>query len=279
MPVRTATGESGGLPPSTRRLLSDVSYVFESRPLFLSSLVGTDLRNKYRRSIIGLGWAFLLPLLLATLMAIVMAFLFHQPVGQYFLYVYSGFVAWEFVTASALGGGQSFITAESFMRAFAIPPVAYVIRVVAVACVGFLIAFSGVLLVAIFMQGVSWSWLSIPISLLVSCFLAFNIAIPMAFLVTRYRDSGQLLVLGFQALWYVSPVFISTAYFADNTMLSSWNSFNPIAQYLELFRAPLLYAEWPSFRAYLTVFLFGLALLAFGAMLYRRRASRVVLEL
>lgn len=270
------TGDTGS---GSRSIGRDLRSVLAGHRLFLEVLVQSDLRIKYARSFLGIAWSFLMPLALTSLMAAVLALLFEQPYESYLLYVYSGFVAWELITAGALQGGQSFIVSESLLRAFTVPPVAYVLRTSFASFVTFCIAFIGVLGWSAVEVGPNWAWASLPLNLALALAFNFSIAVPAAFLVTTFRDSSQMLILMFQGLWYISPVFISTAYLTQGSGLAAWSQWNPIGAYLELFRAPLMDSRWPSGQAYALVACTVILLLGLGAIVYRMKASRIVMEI
>ena len=57
----------------------------------------SDLRARFRRSYLGILWAMLQPLLMTAALSVVLVF--EQSFQEYSVYVYTGFISWEFIAA------------------------------------------------------------------------------------------------------------------------------------------------------------------------------------
>ena len=88
------------------------------------------------------------------------------------------------------------------------------------------------------------------LSLILGWAIAIITAVPMAglfgFITTKFRDFGQLTILGFQMIWYLSPVFISESAFAGRKIFGKFMEINPVFNYLRIFRDPILLNQWPT---------------------------------
>jgi ABC-type polysaccharide/polyol phosphate export permease len=123
---------------------------------FWLSLVVMDLRTRYRRSILGVGWSLMNPLMMTVVFCIVFASWMPNPdwrnYGPYFL---CGMTLFEFVRASALGGCTTFFRNEAYIRQYPLPLAIYVLRTVLGAGIHFLIGTGVVILALILIQGPS----------------------------------------------------------------------------------------------------------------------------
>ena len=75
---------------------------------FWLSLVRMDLRTRYRRSVLGLGWSLLQPLTMTCVLCVVFQQWSKLPMEDYAPHVLSGLVCWNFLLASAVVGCQCF---------------------------------------------------------------------------------------------------------------------------------------------------------------------------
>jgi lipopolysaccharide transport system permease protein len=83
---------------------------------FWLSLVWMDIRSRYRRSVLGIGWSLLHPMAMTLILTIVFSTLFKLPMADYAPHVMSGLVCWAFLQTCVLGGSHCFFQAESYIR-------------------------------------------------------------------------------------------------------------------------------------------------------------------
>ena len=75
---------------------------------FWMALVQNDLRNRYRRSLLGLGWSLLQPIAMTVVLCTVFAGVFGVTLKEYAPYLLSGLTFWGFISTAAISGCQSF---------------------------------------------------------------------------------------------------------------------------------------------------------------------------
>ena len=78
------------------------------RPL-LMELVTRDIKTKYRRSILGVLWTLLNPLLMMLVLSVVFSHIFKFQVENYPLYILSGQVVFNFFSESTSSAMSSII--------------------------------------------------------------------------------------------------------------------------------------------------------------------------
>ncbi len=231
---------------------------------FWSHLARCELKSRFRRSKLGLLWTVLQPLFLTMIMAFVFSTVFHQPLGEYAVYILSGMVVWNLINAGIVAGGSSILSAEQYIRQFNHPITIYSLRSAVLNIVTFLIE-----LIALSI----WVLLSNPIHLLIGIFclpltlviyfvLSWSCNTIAGFLNCKYRDYPQIMALCMQALWYMSPVMFQKQVFESNEKLYLLYEWNPITHVLNLVRKPMLYGQLPGVADYLfTLFLAGLCVI------------------
>ena len=115
---------------------------------FWMALVRNDLRNRYRRSVLGLGWSLLQPIAMTVVLCTVFAGVFGMSLSEYTPYLLSGLTFWGFISTAALTGCQSFSQGESYIRQHRAPLAIYPLRTTLGAGYHFLVGM-GVVLVAV----------------------------------------------------------------------------------------------------------------------------------
>ena len=97
---------------------------------FWSSLVRIDLRGRHRRSVLGIGWSLLHPILMTAVLCAVFCPMFKADYRQFAPFLLAGLAFWNFLTSTALQGCHCFFQGESFIRQQAAPLAIYPLRTV-----------------------------------------------------------------------------------------------------------------------------------------------------
>src|SRR5207245_6195423 len=83
---------------------------------FWLSLVRMDLRTRYRRSVLGMGWSLLHPIAMTAIICIVFTKVFGLNSRNYVLHVLAGLACWNYILFVALQGCQCFYQGEMYIR-------------------------------------------------------------------------------------------------------------------------------------------------------------------
>lgn len=216
-------------------------------------MVRIELKNKFRRSKLGILWTVLSPLCLTAIMSVVFAIVFDYDIVTYAPYILAGNLFWEVLSASFMGGGFVFIANDAYIRQFNHPMSIYTLKSAIVYTISFSIASLSLVVWTVFVtpQNLFAVALSFPLTVVILFFLAWGAITISAYTNTKYRDYPQLVPLVLQTIWYISPVFFKEEMFMLNDLLYAWFKINPITHMLNLLRSPFLYGELPSIESYL----------------------------
>ncbi|OMF66185.1 ABC transporter [Paenibacillus glucanolyticus] len=230
---------------------------------FWSHLVRAELKNKFRRSKLGILWTFMNPLLLTLLMSTVFGVVFKMEFADYAPYVLSGLIVWDLVSSSFIGGGHSIMSGEQYIRQFNHPVIIYTLKSALVSTITFVIAMAslGLWVAVTSPENLILGLVTLPLTILLYFFLSWTVTTIAGFLNAKYRDYPQVTALVIQAVWYVSPVFFKKEMFSSSPALENAFYFNPITHVLNLIRNPFLYGKMPSMSDYvftiITIMIFG----------------------
>lgn len=244
----------GSLPTSTNGRLSTWGYlgrVWRYRHLCFH-LAGADLQSRFRRSSLGIFWAMIHPLAFAMLYSFMLSSLFHQDFRAFSIYVFSGVVLWDAIAAFINAGASSIINASGYAKQSSIPLIIFPIRTCLTICFILMLSFISfaayTLAISVLFGhkvyfGILWFWV-------VPAFAAmFLVGIPVATLTgllnVQFRDTQQFLIVGTQALWFSSPIFIAREIF-DSPQLKYWEAINPVVAICDVFRDPIVRGVPPS---------------------------------
>lgn len=220
---------------------------------FWLSLVKMDLRTRYRRSILGIGWSLLQPIAMTVILSTVFAKLLSQNVRDYAPYVMTGLAFWNYILSVTLQGCQCFFLGESYIRQHPAPTAIYPLRTALGATFHFLIALGLAIALTWFFQGFGNlpALVSLIPSLILLFILSWSVAVLAGFANVFFQDTQHLTEVGFQILFYATPIIYYKTTLMERNL--GWVAqCNPVVTLLDLIRLPILEGVVPSATVFAT---------------------------
>jgi ABC-type polysaccharide/polyol phosphate export permease len=243
---------------------------------FWVQLVQNDLRKRYRRSLLGVGWSLLQPLAMTAVLALVYTRVLNISFLEFAPVLLSGLAFWTLFHSSCVQGCGCFLSAEAFIRQQPLPTLIFPLRVVLTSGFHFLISFSVALAFVIVSQGrVSPALLTLLPTLLILFLFAWSMATLCAYSHVYFPDTQHLMEVGLQILFYLTPIIYPRSVLEKNGL---WFllEFNPLALFLQLLRDPLLDGSMPSLLAYAKVLVFVLPCVGLACLTVSRLERRLI---
>ena len=259
---------------------------------FWLSLVKMDLRTRYRRSVLGLGWSLLHPLAMTTVLCVVLSGVL-MPGASMFTYgpfLMVGISLWSYIVTSAVVGCSSMFQGESYIRQFPAPLAIYPLRTALGGTIHFLIALGVVIVMALVFRHLDprapnsplvqhpLALLSLLPSLVVLFIFAWSTAVLTGFSNVLFQDTQHLCEVGFQILFYMTPVCYD-AELLRNRNLGWLVDCNPLASFLELVRQPILQGQVPGLSVYLTATVTAAVAACCAALTLSRKQHTLIFHL
>ena len=248
---------------------------------FLMALVRLDLRLRYRRSVLGVGWSLLNPIAMTVVFTVVFSNLLGAGAWDYAPSLLTGMAVWNFLRDAATVGSRALIANESYIRQSPLPYSLYPLRTVFGQAIHSAIALLVAIALLAIVQQSARPLAAVPAilpGLVMAFFAAWAVATIAAFVNVYFQDTQHLLEVAAQLGFFLTPIMYTRAVL-DKQHLSWVVDLNPVNVFMDLIRAPLLTGDAPSAGLYLagaglTV---GLGLLAAGTTAWLQK--RVVFHL
>ncbi len=248
------------------------------------ALVRSDLRTRYRGSVIGMGWSLLRPIAMTAVLCVVFSQLLGQSIREYAPMLLCGLTFWNFITAVINQGCQCFFQGESYIRQHPAPLAIYPLRTVLGAGFHFLLGFA---VAAVFVWCVKGfdnlpAMLSlIPIFVLLFV-IGWSLAICMGVANVMFQDTEHLIEVFLQIVFYLTPIMYPAKMLSDKLekFHAAWLlNLNPFTVLVELLREPLIAGKFPSPEMACLGAFVGLAAVSIASLTLMRFEKRLIFYL
>lgn len=217
--------------------LRDISEAIRAFRIWLL-LAHTDVRQRYRRSILGPFWITLSAVVSIVALALVYTKLFKVPTSEYLVFLTTGFIAWLYLSTLAIESCSVFISAEGMIRQVNLPLGIHVLRMIWRNLITLGHNLVIVFAVLLYMDaGISWNTLLFLPAVFITGLGAIALGYLLGGLCSRYRDIPPVVGSLVQVMFYVTPVIWPPKLLAGNEHLLK---FNPFYYFVELLRMPLM---------------------------------------
>jgi lipopolysaccharide transport system permease protein len=218
-----------------------------------------DIRQRYRRSLIGPFWLTLSMGIMVGTLGVLYSGLFRQPIRDYMPHLALGFIVWGLISSLILESGTAFVTAQAVIRQVRSPLSVHVFRTIW----RNLIIFGHNFLVYVVVAAALGIWpgpaalLALP-GLLLICLNGLWTGLLLGLLCARFRDIQSLVANFVQILFFLTPIIWKADQLGNRIGLAR---LNPFYHLVEIVRLPLLgqVPDWTSWAASIGVTLAGWA--------------------
>ena len=231
-------------------------------------LVKRDFKKKYKRTILGMGWSMLSPLLMLLVMKLVFENFFGRNMNHYTTYLFCGLLTFNWFAESTNSGMRSLFSNSGIFTKVNVPKYLFLFS----GNIQVLINFGLTLLVFFAfcaIDHVSFSWRFLFLAYPIMTLLLFNVGVGMVLsaLFIFFRDIDYLWTVALQLVMYGSAIFYTVGNFPPKVQLVF--SLNPIYRHISYIREVVLSGTIPSFAAHLTLLGFSIAALLAGVYMYK----------
>ena len=241
-------------------------------------LVNRELTLRYKRSVLGVGWTLLNPMLTSFVLWIVFSFVFASRLPgtqQYAPYLMAGILLITFFNQGVTISAESIASNGSVLTKIYVPPQVFPISTALAGLVNFFIGMIPLAIVC-FISGQQLA-LTLPLVLVVGLCLALltaGIGLTLSILYIRFDDMRNIVNVLLMILMYFTPVFYPISILSPK--LQKIIQLNPLSSYLDIFRwafsnnASVTLGDW--------VFMFATSLISIsiGTIVFKKYWPRTV---
>lgn len=239
-------------------------------------LVVRDIKKKYRRSVLGIVWSMLNPLLMMVITAMVFSTLFRFNVENYVLYLLVGQVVFTFFSEATNFAMGSILENSTLIKKVYVPKYLFPFSRVVSSCVNLLFTIPAILIMMIYTGQIpNWHIISFFLPLMLMLIFCLGVGLILSAGVVYFRDMFHLYGVVLTGLSYATPIFYPEQIIPDKYRFLL--DYNPLYYFLHSFREVLYSGGLPSGENTLMCSLLAFFTLALGVYVFRRAQNHFIL--
>ncbi len=251
---------------------------FDRYGFLMRQLVSRDFKTKYKRSVLGVFWSFLNPLLTMLVQYVVFSTLFKSDIPNFALYLLTGIVCFNFFNEASTMSLMSIVGNASLITKVYVPKYIYPVSRVLSSTINLLLSMIPLLAVMLITgTPIRPAILLLPFGIICLLALCVGMGFILSTLMVFFRDT-QFLWGVLSMLWmYATPIFYPESIIPGKLMLLY--KCNPLYHIIRFMRIVLMDGVSPEPKAYLLCLVACLVPLAVGALIFKKYQDRFVLNL
>ncbi|MBN2047650.1 MAG: ABC transporter permease [Anaerolineaceae bacterium] len=262
------TYDSSNLKPS---YIEEYIGVIQYRRLILR-LISRVIKTRYKRSMFGVAWTMLNPLLTMTIMTIVFSNLFRFNVENYPVYLLSGLLAWNFFVNATSNSMEEMLSGLIMAKKIYVPKSVFVFTAVGAELINLFLSLILLLLIML-VTGVSFhlSLFILPLSILIITLFAAGVGLILAMIVMFFADMAQIYRVILMLLMYASPIM-----YPKEIVPEKWSwllTLNPFTYILTIIRDPIFNGTLTQPLHFLIALLIAIITFSIGWFLFTSKSG------
>jgi ABC-type polysaccharide/polyol phosphate export permease len=251
-----------------------------------------DLRARFKGTWLGLAWSLVMPIATLATYSIVFGIFFKQKApplgngngepGPFPVFLFSGLVVWTMFSVTIATAIASLLGNGPLMKKIYFPPYASVFGSVVATFYQSLIELAILVVALVVLSNVGWTWLVLLFWFALFGSFVAALALALSVMNVYLRDTTHIVAIIMQIQFYLTPII-----YPPTQIPSVWHrvplrtllSLQPMAAFVETFRALIYDLTLGPARAWLTILVWTLAAVAAAWLMYRRRGLDLSEEL
>ena len=250
----------------------------------LNQLIIRDFKVKYKRSVLGVLWSILYPLLMMSVMALVFSnmFKFNMEGVNYLVYLMSGLLIFNYFSEATNSSLVSIVGNFSLINKVYMPKYIFPLAKCLFAGINFLFTLIPFFLI-IFLSGDAsagtkctlniW-YLYLPYVFLCTLMFTIGISYILSTVTVFLRDVIYIWGILLTIINYFTPVFYSISILPKT--LQSIFKLNPLYLFINSVREVVLFGNGPTFTNFIALFLTGFITMVIGMFIFRKKQDKFV---
>jgi len=236
-------------------------------------LVKRDFKKKYKRTVLGMAWSVLSPLLTLLVMKMVFSQFFGRSTEHYTIYLFCGNLIFAYFNESTSQGMTSLMGNASVFTKVNVPKYLFLFSKNVQTLINFGLTLCVFFLFCI-LDNIAFTWKFICLLYPIACLVLFNVGVGLILsaLFVFFRDIQYLWSVFTQLLMYMSAIFYTIDGYSS--LVRHLFLLNPVYLFIRYFRKIVIEATIPTIWFHLLMAADVLIVLGIGCWMYKKYNTR-----
>lgn len=244
----------------------------------IRQLVSRDFKTKYKRSVLGMLWSFLNPLLTMSIQYVVFSTIFKSTIPNFIIYLLCGIICFNFFNEATGMCLSSIVSNATLINKVYVPKYIYPFSRTLSSGINLLLSLIPLLLMMLITKTpLRPAALLLPFALLMLFMLSYGVGLILATMMVFFRDTQFLWGIFSMLLMYLTPIFYPDSIIPDRFM--PFYKLNPLYHVIRFVRMILMDGVSPEPKAYLLCFLICFIPFVIGSLIFRKNQDKFILNI
>ena len=236
-------------------------------------LIVRDIKVRYKRSVLGIVWTMLAPLLNMVALTLVFSTILQQQITNYPVFFMAGAIFWAFFAQSTSSAASQTQDSNEIAKRIYIPRSVFVAAAIGVGLVNLALSLVPLLLILV-VTGfpIYTTWAFLPVAVFIELLFAAGVGLWLFTLASRFSDVREMYQVIVQTWFFLTPIVYHPAIVPPKFRFALW--LNPLYYLIQTFRKPIYDGVLPSAALIGVSLAISLAVFVSGWIYFSNRAER-----
>ena len=208
-------------------------------------LVIRDIKVRYKRSVLGVLWTMLAPLLNMIALTLVFSVLFKQEIQNYPVYFMTGQIFWTFFSQTTSTAAQQTLGSNEMAKRMYVPRSAFIASALGGGLVNLVLSLVPLLVIlAVTGFPLHATWAFLPVSVFIIALFTAGVSLILFTVGSRFADIKEMYLVVVQVWFFLTPIVYHPSIVPPKYRFALWT--NPMYYFVQTFRAPIYDGVIPS---------------------------------
>lgn len=250
---------------------------FKKYWFLMQQMIARDFKVKYKRSVLGVVWSLLYPLMMMSVMAIVFSQMFNARMEgvNYLVYLLSGLVMFNYFSEATSTAMTSIVDNFQLMTKVYIPKYIFPLSKCLFVGINFLLSLIPLLLIVLITHApITLSYLCLPYAFICMFLFAVGIGLIISTVSVFLRDMFYIYGILLTIWQYFTPIFYGINILPEG--LQQVFKFNPLYQFITFVRRILLDGMIPHWTSWLWCGLSAILVFIIGCFVFKSKQDKFI---
>jgi homopolymeric O-antigen transport system permease protein len=226
------------------RWMEEAGNLWKYRGL-VHELVIRDIKVRYKRSVLGMFWTMLAPLLNMIALTLVFSHLLKQNIHNYPVYFMVGQIFWNFFAQTTSSAASQTQASNDLAKRMFIPRSVFIASAVGGGIVNLGLSLAPLLLI-IAVTGFPFhtTWAFLPVAVVITMLFTAGVSLLLYTLTSRFSDVREMYAVIIQTWFFLTPIVYEPSIVPSRYRVIL--ALNPMYYLIQVFRKPLYDGVLPS---------------------------------